>query len=169
MRTTRDEPHEGWKQSTSQHPCQWRTPPRYLVTRAPWVTHFGFTRTPFSKTIPASQLWLKRLALAGPRGLLTPTSMSQHASFDRRTLIRLSWRDVPLIGRGVVGSVNWPRHRTSRHALGVVLELSLCERLVGLTIVASVGTRSAEAMRTVASDPPFDCWSAGTQLASVSP
>ena len=26
------------------------------MTRAPWVTHFGFTRTPFSKTIPASQL-----------------------------------------------------------------------------------------------------------------
>jgi type II secretory pathway predicted ATPase ExeA len=26
------------------------------VTRAPWVSHFGFTRTPFSKTIPASQL-----------------------------------------------------------------------------------------------------------------
>ena len=26
------------------------------MTRAPWVSHFGFTRTPFSKTIPASQL-----------------------------------------------------------------------------------------------------------------
>jgi len=26
------------------------------VTRAPWVSHFGFTRTPFSKTIPATQL-----------------------------------------------------------------------------------------------------------------
>ncbi len=30
--------------------------PRTRVTRAPWVSHFGFTRTPFSKTIPASQL-----------------------------------------------------------------------------------------------------------------
>src|SRR5438067_13719375 len=35
--------------------------------------------------------------------------------------------------------------------------------------LASVGTRSAEAMRTVASDPPFDWGSAGTQLASVRP
>src|SRR5579862_1497681 len=26
------------------------------MSRAPWVTHFGFTRTPFSKTIPAAQL-----------------------------------------------------------------------------------------------------------------
>jgi type II secretory pathway predicted ATPase ExeA len=26
------------------------------MSRAPWVSHFGFTRTPFSKTIPASQL-----------------------------------------------------------------------------------------------------------------
>src|SRR2546428_7776596 len=26
------------------------------MTRAPWVTHFGFTRTPFSKTIPAKDL-----------------------------------------------------------------------------------------------------------------
>ena len=26
------------------------------MTRAPWVSHFGFTRTPFSKSIPASQL-----------------------------------------------------------------------------------------------------------------
>jgi len=26
------------------------------MTRAPWVSHFGFTRTPFSKTLPASQL-----------------------------------------------------------------------------------------------------------------
>jgi type II secretory pathway predicted ATPase ExeA len=26
------------------------------MMRAPWVSHFGFTRTPFSKTIPASQL-----------------------------------------------------------------------------------------------------------------
>ena len=26
------------------------------MTRAPWVSHFGFTRTPFSKTIPASDL-----------------------------------------------------------------------------------------------------------------
>src|SRR5689334_11640650 len=26
------------------------------MSRAPWVTHFGFTRTPFSKTIPAGQL-----------------------------------------------------------------------------------------------------------------
>ena len=26
------------------------------MTRAPWVSHFGFTRTPFSKTIPAGQL-----------------------------------------------------------------------------------------------------------------
>src|SRR5437660_11668825 len=26
------------------------------MTRAPWVSHFGFTRTPFRKTIPASQL-----------------------------------------------------------------------------------------------------------------
>jgi type II secretory pathway predicted ATPase ExeA len=26
------------------------------MTRAPWVSHFGFTRIPFSKTIPASQL-----------------------------------------------------------------------------------------------------------------
>jgi type II secretory pathway predicted ATPase ExeA len=26
------------------------------VSRAPWVSHFGFTRTPFSKTILASQL-----------------------------------------------------------------------------------------------------------------
>jgi type II secretory pathway predicted ATPase ExeA len=26
------------------------------MSSAPWVTHFGFTRTPFSKTIPASQL-----------------------------------------------------------------------------------------------------------------
>jgi type II secretory pathway predicted ATPase ExeA len=26
------------------------------MTRAPWVSHFGLTRTPFSKTIPATQL-----------------------------------------------------------------------------------------------------------------
>ena len=26
------------------------------MTRAAWVTHFGFTRTPFSKSIPANQL-----------------------------------------------------------------------------------------------------------------
>src|SRR5438067_7229012 len=26
------------------------------MSRAPWVSHFGFTRTPFSKTIPAAQL-----------------------------------------------------------------------------------------------------------------
>ena len=26
------------------------------MTRAPWVSHFGFSRTPFSKTIPAGQL-----------------------------------------------------------------------------------------------------------------
>ena len=26
------------------------------MTRAPWVTHFGFTRTPFSKNIPAKDL-----------------------------------------------------------------------------------------------------------------
>src|SRR5438270_3176680 len=26
------------------------------MTRAPWVTHFGFTRTPFSKSIPAKDL-----------------------------------------------------------------------------------------------------------------
>src|SRR5438128_6356282 len=26
------------------------------MTRAPWVSHFGFTRTPFGKTIPAGQL-----------------------------------------------------------------------------------------------------------------
>jgi type II secretory pathway predicted ATPase ExeA len=26
------------------------------MTRAPWVSHVGFTRTPFSKTIPAAQL-----------------------------------------------------------------------------------------------------------------
>src|SRR5207253_1220036 len=26
------------------------------MIRAPWVSHFGFTHTPFSKTIPASQL-----------------------------------------------------------------------------------------------------------------
>ena len=26
------------------------------MSRAPWVSHFGFTRTPFSKTVPASQL-----------------------------------------------------------------------------------------------------------------
>jgi type II secretory pathway predicted ATPase ExeA len=26
------------------------------MTRAPWVAHFGFSRTPFSKTIPAGQL-----------------------------------------------------------------------------------------------------------------
>src|SRR5918912_1743704 len=26
------------------------------MSRAPWLTHFGFTRTPFSKTIPAAQL-----------------------------------------------------------------------------------------------------------------
>src|SRR5438876_5075139 len=26
------------------------------MTRAPWVTHFGFTCTPFSKTIPAKDL-----------------------------------------------------------------------------------------------------------------
>jgi type II secretory pathway predicted ATPase ExeA len=26
------------------------------MTRAPWITHFGFTHTPFSKTIPAQQL-----------------------------------------------------------------------------------------------------------------
>ena len=26
------------------------------MTRAPWVSHFGFTRTPFSKSIPAAQL-----------------------------------------------------------------------------------------------------------------
>ena len=26
------------------------------MSRAPWVSHFGFTRTPFSKTIPAGQL-----------------------------------------------------------------------------------------------------------------
>jgi type II secretory pathway predicted ATPase ExeA len=26
------------------------------MSRAPWVGHFGFTRTPFSKNIPASRL-----------------------------------------------------------------------------------------------------------------
>jgi type II secretory pathway predicted ATPase ExeA len=26
------------------------------MSRAPWVSHFGFTRTPFSKSIPAGQL-----------------------------------------------------------------------------------------------------------------
>jgi type II secretory pathway predicted ATPase ExeA len=26
------------------------------MTRAPWITHFGFTRTPFSKNIPAKDL-----------------------------------------------------------------------------------------------------------------
>ena len=26
------------------------------MTRAPWVAHFGFSRTPFSKSIPAGQL-----------------------------------------------------------------------------------------------------------------
>jgi type II secretory pathway predicted ATPase ExeA len=26
------------------------------VSRAPWVSHFGFTGTPFSKAIPAAQL-----------------------------------------------------------------------------------------------------------------
>src|SRR5260370_23496551 len=26
------------------------------MTRMPWVSHFGFTRMPFSKTIPASKL-----------------------------------------------------------------------------------------------------------------
>ena len=26
------------------------------MSRAPWVSHFGFTRTPFSKSIPAAQL-----------------------------------------------------------------------------------------------------------------
>jgi type II secretory pathway predicted ATPase ExeA len=29
------------------------------VTRAPWVTHFGFTRTPFSKSIPAKDLFTR--------------------------------------------------------------------------------------------------------------
>ena len=27
-----------------------------MSSRAPWVAHFGFTHTPFRKTIPASQL-----------------------------------------------------------------------------------------------------------------
>ena len=34
---------------------------------------------------------------------------------------------------------------------------------------ASVGTRSALAIRTVASDPPLDCGSAGTQVRMVIP
>lgn len=29
------------------------------MTRAPWVTHFGFTRTPFSKSIPAKDLYVR--------------------------------------------------------------------------------------------------------------
>lgn len=29
------------------------------MTRAPWVTHFGFTRTPFSKSIPAKDLFAR--------------------------------------------------------------------------------------------------------------
>jgi type II secretory pathway predicted ATPase ExeA len=29
------------------------------VSRAPWVTHFGFRRTPFSKTIPAKDLYAR--------------------------------------------------------------------------------------------------------------
>lgn len=29
------------------------------MSRAPWVTHFGFTRTPFSKTIPAKDLFTR--------------------------------------------------------------------------------------------------------------
>ena len=28
--------------------------------RAPWVTHFGLTRTPFSKGIPAKDLFLRK-------------------------------------------------------------------------------------------------------------
>ena len=26
---------------------------------SPWVTHFGFTRTPFGKNIPAAQLFVR--------------------------------------------------------------------------------------------------------------
>jgi type II secretory pathway predicted ATPase ExeA len=29
------------------------------MSRAPWVTHFGFTRTPFSKSIPAKDLFVR--------------------------------------------------------------------------------------------------------------
>ncbi len=29
------------------------------MSRAPWVTHFGFTRTPFSKSIPATDLYVR--------------------------------------------------------------------------------------------------------------
>lgn len=47
--------------------------------------------------------------------------------------------------------------------------LKFSEGGVGAEQFASVGTRSALAMRTVASEPPLDCGSAGTQVRIVMP